>query len=166
MRAKLIIAALLWLALPSLGLAEPPRPSYTTLVVEFVGEMDRPVPSVVISTSSEEGEWYRQHLVPELIRFLTHVHIVPASVLNEITELPLLKRALESAKPADDEPKTPDNVRFTAGVDHDHVQIMVDAQTGAKILKDIGRVVAKYPTLKSELQEIENHVKSARKFQR
>ena len=142
MRAKLIIAALLWLALPSLGLAEAPRPSYTTLVVEFVGEMDRPVPSVVISTSSQEGEWNRQHLVPELIRFLTHVHIVPASVLNEITELPLLKRALESTKPADDEPKTLDNVRFTAGVGHDDVQIMVGTQTSAKILKDIARVIA------------------------
>ena len=104
MKAKSIIAALLWLALPALGLGEPPRPSCTTLVVEFVGEMDRPVPSVVISTSSEEGEWYRQHLVPELIRFLTHVQIVPASVLKEITELPLLKRALESAKPADEIP--------------------------------------------------------------
>jgi hypothetical protein len=121
--------------------------------------MDRPVPSVVISTSPEEGEWYKQHLVPELIRFLTHVHIVPVSVLNEITELPLLKRALESAKPADDEPKTPDNVRFTVGVGHDHVQIMVDAQTSTKVLKDLAGVVAKYPTLKSELQEIENHVK-------
>jgi hypothetical protein len=158
MKAKSIIAALLWLALPALGHGEQPRPSCTTLVVEFVGEMDRPVPSVVISTSSEEGEWYRQHLVPELIRFLTHVQIVPASVLKEITELPLLKRALESAKPADDEPKTPDNVRFTAGVGHDHVQIMVDAQTSTKMLKDIARVVAKYPPLKSELQEIENRI--------
>lgn len=167
MRAKLIIAALLWLALPSVGLAEPPpRPSYTTLVVEFVGEMDRPVSPVVISTSSEDGEWYRQHLLPELLRFLVRVDIVPASTLKEIRELPLLERALESAKPADDEPKTPDNVRFTAGVGHDRVQIMVDAQTSAKILKDIARVVAKYPTLKSELQEIENQVKSARTLQR
>jgi hypothetical protein len=158
MKAKLMIAALLWLALPSLGLAEPPRPRYTTLVVEFVGEMDRPVPSVVISTSPEDGEWYRQHLVTQLLRFLVHVDIVPASVLGEITELPLLKRALGSARPVDDEPKTPDNVRFTAAVGHDHVQIMVDAQTSTKILKDIARVVSKYPTLKAELQEIENSI--------
>ena len=158
MRAKSIVAALLWLALPSLGLAEPPRPSYTTLVVEFAGEMDRPVSPVVISTSSEEGEWYRQHLPLGLPRFLVRVDIVPASTLKKITELPLLERALESAKPADDEPKTPDNVRFTAGVGHDHVQIMVDAQTSAKILKEIARVVAKYPSLKSELREIENRV--------
>jgi hypothetical protein len=129
------------------------------LVIEFVGEMNRPVPEVVISTSSEEGEWYRQHVVREFFRFLVHVDVVPASILNQVTELPLLKRAMEGAKPADEEPKTPNNVRFTAGVGHDRVQIMVDAQTGARILKDIASVVAKYPRLKSELQEIGNGVK-------
>jgi len=91
---------------------------------------------------------------------------VPVSTLKEIAELPLLERVLQNAKRDDDEPKTPDNVRFTAGVGHDHVQIMVDAQTSAKVLQDIARVVAKYPTLKSELQEIENHVKNASKLQR
>ena len=90
---------------------------------------------------------------------MTPVHTVPASVLNEITELPLLKRALESAKPADDEPKTTQNVRFTAGVGRDYVEITVDAQTSARILNDIARVVAKYPALTRELQEIETHVK-------
>ena len=84
---------------------------------------------------------------------------MPPSVLNEITELPLLKRALESAKPKDDEPKAPQNVSFTAGIGHVHAQIMVDAQTSTKILKDIDRIVAKYPSLKSELHEIEYHVR-------
>jgi hypothetical protein len=157
MRAILVIAILLRLALPYLAFAEPPRPSYTTLVVEFVGEMDRPVSPIVISTSSEEGQWYKQHFSP--VVFPVYVHVVSGSVLSEITELPLLKRALESAKPSDEEPKTHNNVRFSAGVGHDHAQIMVDAQTSTKILKNIVRIVAKYPTLKSELQEIEGHVK-------
>ncbi len=166
MRAKLTIAALLLLALAFLGSAEPPRPRYTALVIEFVGEMDRPVFPIVISTSLEEGDWYKQNLFQEAIRPFGNVHVVPGSVLDQITELPLLKRALETAKPADDKPKTTQNVRFTAGVGHDHMQIMVDAQTSAEILKDITRVVANYSTLKSELQEIENHVKSARTLQR
>jgi hypothetical protein len=71
----------------------------------------------------------------------------------------LLKGGLESAKPVDEEPKTPNNVRFSAGVGHDHVEIMVDAQTAAKILKDIASVVAKYPALTRDLQVIESHVK-------
>ena len=159
MRPILAIAVLLSFASPCLAFAEPPQASCTTLVIEFVGEMDRLAPPVVISTSSSEAEWYRQHLLPEPGYFVVYVQVVPASVLSQITELPLLKRELESAKPMDEEPKTPNNVRFTAGVGHDHLQIMVDAQTSAKILEDIARVVAKYPTLKSELQEIESHVK-------
>ena len=159
MRATLAVAVLLTLASPYLAFAESPRTSYTTLVVEFVGAMDRPVPPVVISTLSEEGEWYKQHLFRKQLRFLVHVNVVSATTLNEITELPLLKHALESAKPSDEEPRTTQNVRFTAGVGHDRAQIMVGAQTSAKILKDIASVVAKYPTLKNELQEIETHVK-------
>ena len=126
-RAISVCAVLLTLASPYLGLAEPTCPSYSTLVVEYVGEMNRYAPPVVISTSQEEGKWYKQHLFPEPGHFLVHVQVVPPSVLNEITELPLLKRALESAKPMDDEPKAPQNVSFTAGIGHGH------AQSGRKI---------------------------------
>lgn len=155
----MVIAALLWLVSSSIGFAGQPEPKYTTLVVEYVGEMDRYVPPVLISASSEEGEWYKQHVCQEFDRHLAPVEVVPASFLNEITELPLLKRQLDRAKSVDDEPKTPENVRFTAGVGHDHVQTMVDAQTSMKILRDIARAVAKYPTLRGALQEIEGQVK-------
>jgi hypothetical protein len=158
MKTKLAGAALLLLVLPSLNSAEQPAAKYTTLIVEFVGEMDKPVPTIVISATLEEGEWYKQHLVPKFSRFFTHVEVVPVSVVDEITELPLLKRALESAKLSDEEPKTSNNVRFTAGVGHHHAQIMVDDQTSTKILKDVATVVAKYPTLTNELQEVEGHV--------
>jgi len=156
-RAILPITGFLTIALLCLAHAESPPPRSTTLVVEFVGEMDRPVSPIVMSTSTEEGNWYKQHFSP--VEFPVYVHPVPTSVLSDITELPLLKRALESAKLADDKPKTRNNVRFTSGVGHDHLQIMVDAQTSTKILRDIVGVVAKYPTLKRELQEIEDHVR-------
>jgi hypothetical protein len=158
MRTKLVIVALLWLVSSPIGIAGQPEPRYTTLVVEYVGEQDRYVPPVVISASSEEGEWYKQHLCPELWGGLAAIYVVPVSVLNEITESPLLKHQLERAKPVDDEPKTLMDVSFTAGVGHDHVQIIVTDQTSAKILKDIAGVVAKYSDLKSELQEIADKV--------
>ena len=92
MRAISVCAVFLTLASPYLDLAlsEPTRPSYTTLVVEFAGERNRFIPPVVVSASSEEGEWYKQHLSPE---FPVYVQVVPASVLNEITHLPLLESA-------------------------------------------------------------------------
>jgi len=158
MNTKLVVAAVLLVVLASLSLGERPAPKYTTLIVEFVGEMDKPVAPIVISTSSEEGEWYKHHLVPRFFRFFTHVEVVPASVLGEIAELPLLQRTLQSAKRSDGEPKTPDNVRLTAGSGHHHVQVMVDDRTSRQILKEIVTVVAKYPSLTNELQVIEDHI--------
>jgi hypothetical protein len=155
MRAKLVIAILLWLVSSPIEMAGQRKPRYTTLAVEYAGVQNRYVFPVVLSVSSEEGEWYKQHLWPDGLVF---VEVVPASVLNEITELPLLMRQLERAKPVEDEPKTLMDVKFIAGVGHDHVQIVVTDQTSAKILKDIAGVVAKYSELKSELQGLANQV--------
>ena len=155
MRTVLAITALLALASPDLGFAESPRPHYTTLVVEFVGEQVGSVFPVVISTSQEEGDWYKQHLFPGLVHDFIDVNVLPPSVLNQITELPLLKRALENSRPADDATKTAAVVEFTAGTGHKYVQIFEEVQASRKTLKGIDGIVVKYPTLKSGLHEIE-----------
>ena len=167
MRATLVIAVLLYLAVPALGFAELPRPKYTTLVIEFVGEMDRPVFPIVISTSLEEGEWYRQNLFKEPTRIFANVEVVSASTMKEITELPLLKHALEKAKPTDDkEPKSTPTVRFIGGVGHDHAQIMLDAQTSMKILIGIDKQVAQNGKLQSQIQEVKSRITGAKEQHR
>jgi len=156
MRAILAISILLIVASPHPAFAESQRPKYTTLVIQYSGEViGGPALPLVITTSQEEGEWYSQHVLPEVSGSLAMVQVVPQSVLDEITELPSLKRALEHTKPVDNEPKTNQNARFTAGVGHDHGQIILDKQPSMKILKGIDRIVAKYPTLKSGLQSLE-----------
>src|ERR1700722_12755260 len=122
MRVMLIIIVVLGLASPYLTLAEQPGPRYTTLIVEYVGEMDKPVFPLLISTSSEEGEWYRQHVIPKFFRDFARVDVVPESVLSEIAGLPLLRHTLESTKSSNEEPKMAQNVRFTAGVGHVHAR--------------------------------------------
>jgi hypothetical protein len=166
MRTILVIAALLWFALPYPGFAGG-RPNYTTLVVEFVGEMDRPVFPIVVSTSSEEAEWYRQNLFEEPTRIFASIDVVSAPTINEITELPLLRRGLENARPTgDEEPRSTPTVKFIAGIGRDHWQIMLDAETSMKILLGIDKQVAKYPTLQNQIQEIESRIKSAPKRHR
>jgi hypothetical protein len=158
MRAICLITIVLRLASPSLGFAERPRPSYTTLVVQFVGDSNRPVFPIIISTSQEEGEWYRQRLFQKPIRVFVNVDIVPVSILHEITALPLLRRGLKGAKLAEEKPKTTPTVKFIAGAGHDYGQIMLDAQVSMQILEDIAKCVARYPTLKSEIQEVEKFI--------
>jgi hypothetical protein len=160
MRAILAIAVLLALASPWLPFADSPRPRYTTLIVEYTGEViGAPATPVVITTSQKEGEWYKQHLSPDVGNFLTHIQVVPQSVLNEVTELPLLKRALERAKPVDDEFKTQQSARFTAGIGNDNAQIVLGKQPSTKILKGIERIAARYPSLKRRVQALENQLK-------
>src|SRR5271155_665847 len=147
MKAMLAIGIVLTIASPHPGFAESPRPKYTTIVIQYSGEViGGPALPVVITTSQEEGEWYSQHVLPELSGSFAKVQVVPQSVLNEIAELPLLKRALENAKPVDNELKTNQNARFTAGVGHDHGQIILDKEPSMKILKGIDKIVAKYPS--------------------
>jgi hypothetical protein len=88
MRTILAIAVLLALASPCLASAESPRPRYTTLIVEYVGETDRLAPPVVITTLEEEGKWYRQHVLPEPDHFLVHVEWCPNRFLMRSRNCP------------------------------------------------------------------------------
>jgi hypothetical protein len=160
MRAVVAVSVLFTLASPYLAYADSPRPRYTTLIVEYTGEViGAPATPVVITTSQEEGEWYKQHLPPDVGNFLVHVQVVPQSVLNEIMELPSLKRALERAKPVDNEFKTHQSARFTAGIGHDHAQIVPGKQPSTKILEGIESIAARYPSLKIRLHALEDQLK-------
>jgi len=141
--------------LSSIGLGKEPSLRHTTLTIEYAGETLGAVIPVVITTSQEEGEWYSEHVLRGVSGYMAEVQVVPQSVLNEIPDLPLLKRALESAKPLDDEPKALQNARFTAGVGHDYVQIVLEKQPSTKILKGIERIAAKYSSLKAGLHQLE-----------
>jgi hypothetical protein len=155
MRARLGITVFVSLILSSIGLAQEPSPRYTTLTIEYAGETLGAVIPVVITTSQEEGGWYSQHVLRGVSGYMAEVQVAPQSVLNEITDLPLLKRALESAKPVEDEPKALQNARFSAGVGHDHVQIILEKQPSTKILRGIERIAAKYPSLRAGLHQLE-----------
>ena len=159
MRALLAATIFLALALPCLASPESPRPRYTTLIVEYTGNTIGAALPVIVTTSEEEGEWYRQHFSSDLSFSLAYVQVVPQSVLSEIMELPLLKRAFKRAKPVDNEPKTDQNARFTAGTGHDYAQIIVDKQPSTMILKGIDRIVTKYPSLTAGLHQLEYHLK-------
>lgn len=158
MRTFFVASILLALASPCL--AEAPRPRYTTLVIQYTGDViGGPALPVVITTSEEEGEWYRQHVLPQLSGSFAKVQVVPQSVLNEIAELAFLKAALVRAKPVSDEPKTAQNARFTAGTGHNYAQVTLDKQPSTRILKGIERIAINYPSLTAALHKLEYQLK-------
>jgi len=171
MRTRLGITALVWLTLSLTGLAQKVPPRYTTLVIKYTGETITAALPIIVTTSQEEGEWYRQHFEygqhfgPDVAFELAYIQVVPQSVLDEITGLPSLRPALERARMIEghllgnNEPKTAQNATFSAGVGHYYSSINVDKQPSMKILKGIERIAAKYPALKAGLHQLEYHLK-------
>jgi len=168
MRTRLGITVFVWLTLSLTGLAQKALPTYTTLVIEYTGEHITISLPIIVTTSQEEGEWYRQHFLcrqfgPDVAFELPYIQVVPQSVLNEITGLPLLKSALKRARMIEEhlpgKPETDQNATFSAGVGHDYASIMVDKQPSTEILKGIETIAARYPLLKDGLSQVEYHLK-------
>ena len=169
MRTRLGITVFVWLTLSLTGLAQKVPLRYTTLIIEYTGEQISVSLPIIITTSPEEGEWYRQHFlhrqnsVPDVAFELAYIQVVPQSVLNEIAGLPLLKPALKRARMIEEhmpgKPETAQNATFSAGVGHDYASIVVDKQPSLKIVKGIERIAARYPSLKDELRQVEYHLK-------
>jgi hypothetical protein len=160
MRSPLGITIFVWLTLSLTGHAQKAPRRFTTLVIEYTGAtISRPPVPVLITTSQEEGEWYKQHFSRDIWFLFAYVEVVPQSVLDEITGLPLLKPALARARMIQEhlpgKPETAQNATFSAGVGHDYASIVVDKQPSMKILKGIERIAAKYPSLKAELHQLE-----------
>ena len=158
MKATMLFITILGLAWPFATTAEPTPSGYSTLVVQFVGEMDRPVFTTVISTSREEGAWYRETLYKRGRRDFVDVFVIPKSVLARIIEVPQLTRELKRATPNEESPIRSTRIRFVVGTGHDHKEVMLDEPTSATILRDIAERVSKYPGIESHIQEVLNAI--------
>jgi hypothetical protein len=170
MRTRLGIAVFVWLSLSVTGTAQKRSARCTTLVVEYTGEhISRSSLPVIITTSQEEGEWYRQHFEygqhfgPDVAFELAYIQVVPQSVLDEMTGLPLVKPALKRARTIEEhlpgKPETGQNATFSAGVGHDYAPITVDKQPSMKILKGIEGIAARYPLMRERLRQIDHDLK-------
>lgn len=154
----MLFITILGLAWPFATTAEHTQSGYSTLVVERVGETDRTNFKTVISTSREEGEWYKETLYKEGLRDLVDVFVVPKSAVARITEVPLLTRELRRATPNEEAPIISTRIRFVVGIGHDHKEVMLDKPTSAAILRDIVGRVSKYPGLESRIQDDLNDI--------
>lgn len=131
---------------------------YSTLVIAFVGETDRPVFPIVITTSKEEGEWYLQHFFQEPSRGFDRIYIVPISILDEVTKQQQLRHQLKSASKEEAVPKTSPTVRFIAGTGHDYVQTMFSARVSEGILQDIAGRLVNYRELRAAVLETKSRL--------
>lgn len=131
-----------------------PHSRCSTIAIEYVGETDRPVFPIIISTSPEEDEWYKQRLFGDPSATFAHVYIVGKSTMKKIAEIRLpdgdMKRPSSSVGP-----RTSPALRLVLATGHDSKESTVEATESASLLREIKQRVSEYPPLVEQLTEIE-----------
>src|SRR5882724_10436033 len=77
-----------WMALCASTHAQP-NLGCTTIEIEYVGKVDHPVFPIIISSSAEEAERYKQKLFSDTDSIGGLVCIVRESIMKKIAEIPL-----------------------------------------------------------------------------
>jgi hypothetical protein len=142
-----------WMTLCASTHAQP-YSGCNTIAIEYVGRTDRPVFPIIISTSPEEAEWYKQRLFSDPASTFADVYIVGKSTMKKIAEIRLpngdMKRPSSGVGP-----RTSPALRLVLATGHDSKESTVEATESASLLREIKKRVSEYPPLAERLMEIE-----------
>jgi len=161
-RTPQIVAITLIVAICVWAHSQSRSPQYTTIVIDCVGRTDHPVFPIIISSSAEEAERYRQELFSDPITVFVHVYIVRGSALTQITNIPMLKGDLKQSS-ADNRPQVAPVLSVVVATGHNSKKITVDAEDSIRLLSDIRKCVPGYPPVVEELSEMEGRMHQYRK---
>jgi len=157
------MAAMMLISVIGAGLPAQSNPRYTTVLIEYVGKSDRYLSPIIISSSADEAEWYKQKLFscrisalmgPCLGPGLTEVYIVPEATWAEIADKSLPKADLKRPV-SNDGPRRWPGLRLILARGHDFQEVTIDAEESVLMLGEIKKQVSAHPLLVSELSEIE-----------
>jgi hypothetical protein len=75
-----------------------PDSGYTTVVIEYIGKTNRPIFPIIISSSAEEAQWYRQKLFSDPISTFASVYIVEETTWKDVVDILFPKADFEATK--------------------------------------------------------------------
>lgn len=134
-----------------------PKLECTTIVFEYIGKSDRPFFPIIISSSSEEAEWYKQKLFIEPLSSFADVYIVGKSTMKEITDIPLPNENTKRST-AGFESRTSPALHLVLASGHDSREVTVEAAESVLLLREIKKRVSEYPPLVEQLARIEERM--------
>lgn len=149
--SALVIAAFLFLACRhSVGQVQQ---GYTTIVIQFVGEMDRPVFPIVISSSNEEGNWYIRELFEPANQGFGNIYIVNESTLRLLgNDVP--SSDAESRNSKTTVPHEP-TLKVFLGRGHSYKETILDARSGAQMLSEVAKHIDESQDLGMRIRNLE-----------
>ena len=130
------------------------KPRISTIVITFEGKSDHPVFPVVVSSSSEEAEWYKNKLFNDPVASFVHVYVVPKGVWTQITSVRMLREDVKQANPGDLQGATP-VLKVVLASGHSSRTVAVEAQDAIAFLSDVRARLPEYPSLVEHLSEMQ-----------
>jgi len=109
----------------------------STIAIEYVGKTDRPVFPVIISTSPEEAEWYKQRLFSDPVSTFADVYVVGKPTMTKIADI-LLPNGDRRHPSSDARPRTSPALRIVFASGHDSKEVTVDVAESASLLRRAG----------------------------
>ena len=134
-----------------------PESRCNTIEIEYVGKTDRPVFPIIIGSSAEEADWYKQKLFNDVDSIGGGVYIVRESTMRKIAEISLPNSSMKHASSGDGL-KTWPTLRLVLATGRDSNVVIVDAAGSALLLSETKKWVSEYPSLVERLTGIERHV--------
>lgn len=157
MKATALMAAIALTAALSASAHGRPHSRFTTIVIEYIGKNDRPVFPIIVSTSLEEAEWYKQKLFRDPVPTFADVYIVGESTLKEIVDILLPNGDMKQPNPRVG-PRTSPALRLVLATGHDSKEVTVEVTESALRLGKIKKRVSEYPPLVEQLADIEGRM--------
>jgi hypothetical protein len=112
---------------------------------------------LIISSSAEEAEWYKDKLFVDPVNVLANVHVLPRETIKEIANLPLPKGEV-SRPPAPDALKTAPTVRIVMGVGREFTEATLGAEASVMLLGKIESLASGFPLLAGDLSRVQAHL--------
>ena len=133
------------------------KPTYTTVIIDYIGKTDRPVFPVIISSSADEAKWYKEKLFIDPVAAFAARYIVRESTMKAITGIPLPKSG-SKRQDTDDRSRTSPALELVIANRHDFQEVTLEVADSVSFLSEFKKRVSQYPPLIERLSDIEGRM--------
>jgi len=129
----------------------------TTIEIKYVGKIDSPSFPIIISSSAEEAERYKEKLFNDTDSIGGGVYIIRESIMKKIADIPLSDGDVMRPSSGDG-PRTWPGLLLVLATGKESREVSFGTTESVSLLRDIKRRVSEYPPLVERLVEIEGRL--------
>jgi hypothetical protein len=145
------------LTVPALAQGEN-NPNVSTVIIEYVGRSDHPLPAIVLTRSLEEGNWYRSELFPGPVgAILTDIGVVQDSSMREILAILRSSNTLGKSSTVDAQRGLP-RLDITYGDGRKYSREWMNAADSNTALEGLVKILSQQSEINVHLSEMKDRL--------